>query len=179
MAAAAAQAASEAEAEALVGAASVAVLSPADRRAIRRVLYHLIRGSAVLTRILYRRRITRAAIPVIPTVVGRTARVLATQQAAGRPVTRARAARVMARQTRRTIGRPRTLQRTVRRNQRVARAAARRRLGPPRAAALRPGLPPRPPIVRPGLRRPGAVGVGRPRGPMRAAPMRLPVRGRM
>ena len=82
MAAQAANAQNEAEAEAMIGAASVAVLTPADRAALRRVLPHIIRGAAILTRILRRRRVTRPVVRVVPTVVARTARTLAAQQAA-------------------------------------------------------------------------------------------------
>jgi hypothetical protein len=124
MAAQASVAQNEAEAEAMIGAASVAVLSPADRAALRRVLPHMVRGAAILTRVLRRRRITRPAVRAVPTVVARTARTLAAQQAAtGRPVTRPQAARCMARQTQRVIGQPRTTARAIQRNVRTARAA--------------------------------------------------------
>ena len=62
MADVAARAQTEAEAEAMVGAATLATLSPADRAALRNILPHLVRGTAILTRLLRRRRITRPAV---------------------------------------------------------------------------------------------------------------------
>src|SRR5438445_217332 len=52
MAEAASHEQNEAQAEAMMGAAVVTVLSPRDRRALRRLLPHLVRGASVLTRIL-------------------------------------------------------------------------------------------------------------------------------
>jgi hypothetical protein len=52
LAEAAAHEQNEAEAEAMMGAAVVSVLTPADRVALRRVLPHLVRGAAILTRVL-------------------------------------------------------------------------------------------------------------------------------
>ncbi len=63
MAEAASHEAHEGEAEAMAGAAAVTVISPSDRRALRRILPHLVRGTAILTRILRRRRITRPIGP--------------------------------------------------------------------------------------------------------------------
>src|SRR5439155_2848280 len=103
-------------AEAMVGAAAIATISAADRAALRRILPHMIRGTAILTRILLRRGITRPAVRAVPTIVRSTARTLARGAAAGRPVTRRRAARVMAAQTRRVLGRPRTTAAALRRN---------------------------------------------------------------
>src|SRR5436305_4885405 len=88
MAAVASQARTEAEAEALAGAATVNAISPADRAALRVVLPHLVRGTAILTRILRQRRITRPAVRAVPTIARRTASVLARRAAAGPPVTR-------------------------------------------------------------------------------------------
>src|SRR5256714_9256442 len=108
MAAVASKSATEAEAEAMVGAATVATISMADRAALRRILPHLVRGTAILTRILRRRAITRPAVRVVPTIVQRTATTLARQaQATGRPPTRRAAARVMAAPTRRVPANPR------------------------------------------------------------------------
>jgi hypothetical protein len=96
----------EAQAEAMVGAAVMTTLSPRDRRKLRRVLPHLVRGVAILTRVLRRRRITRPAVRAVPTVVRRTVQVLKNQAAAGKPVTRRTAARAAAIQVRRVIGNP-------------------------------------------------------------------------
>jgi hypothetical protein len=171
MAAQAAVAQNEAEAEAMIGAASVAVLTPADRIALRRVLPHIVRGAAILTRVLRRRRITRPVVRTVPTIVARTARTLAAQQAAtGRPVTRAQAGRCMSRQVRRVLGRPPITARALQRNVRtagVARVAAR---SPRPVQVLRRAQPGRPPVraVSPVVRRAAAVGPrpgARPRRP--------------
>src|SRR6266511_4904879 len=134
MAAVASRAHHEAEAEAMAGAATVAMMSAADRAALRRVLPHLVRGTAILTRILRRRRITRPAVRAVPTIVRRTATSLARRAAAGQPVTRRAAARTMATQTRRVLSSPRTCAAAIQRNVRAPRTAARattRRPAPP------------------------------------------------
>jgi hypothetical protein len=136
MAAVASQARTEAEAEAMIGAATVTVISPRDRAILRRVLPHMVRGAAVLTRILRRRRVTRPVVRAVPTIVRSTGRTLVRQAAAGRPVTRRAAARVMATQTRRVLTSPPACTRAIVRNQRAARVAAR----PRPAAARRPVL---------------------------------------
>jgi hypothetical protein len=127
MAAAASRAQTEAEAEAMIGAAAVATLSAADRRTLRRVLPHLVRGTAVLTRILRRRRVTRPAIRTVPTIIRRTARTLVRRAQSGQPITTRAAARVMALQTRRTIGTPRICAAAIQRNVRGSATAARTR----------------------------------------------------
>jgi len=125
MADVAARAQTEAEAEAMAGAATVATLSPADRAALRTILPHLVRGTAILTRILRRRRITRPAVRAVPTIVRRTTRTLKQRAAAGQPVTRRTAARAMAVQTRRVLGSPRTCVTALQRNVRATRLVRR------------------------------------------------------
>jgi hypothetical protein len=102
------------------------------------VLPHLVRGTAVLTRILRRRRITRPAVRTVPTIVRRTAQTLARRAAAGQPVTRRTAARVMATQTRRVIGSPRTCATALQRNVRAAQTVARTAQRPQRPQGQRP-----------------------------------------
>jgi 16S rRNA G1207 methylase RsmC len=68
MSEAAEQEQNEAEAEAMAGAAVVTVISPADRIALRRVLPHLVRGTAILTRILWANPATRPAVRTVPTI---------------------------------------------------------------------------------------------------------------
>ena len=138
LASVASSAQSELEAEAMVGAAAVSTLSAADRAAIRSVLPHLVRGAAVLTRLLRRRRATRQAVRLVPTVVRRTATTLARRSNAGRPVTRATAARVMAAQTRRVLTSPHVCAVALRRNVTGTRAATRLVRRPP---ARRPNRP--------------------------------------
>jgi hypothetical protein len=131
--------ASTAQTEAMVGAATVISLSPRDRRILRRVLPHLVRGTAVLTRILRRRRSTRNAVRVVPTIVSRTARTLARRASAGQPVTRRAAARAMATQTRNVLGRPRASASALQRNVRATRAVARNSGRPQRPSSYRRG----------------------------------------
>jgi hypothetical protein len=153
MAAAASRVQREAEAEALIGAATVNALTPRDRRQLQALLPHLVHGTAVLTRILRRYPATRPAVRTIPQIVQRTGSVLSRQAAAGRPVTPRVAGRVMARQVRRVLSNPATTARAMARTARSSRALARpvrgtgmasRRpvYGRPGAGALRarPGL---------------------------------------
>jgi hypothetical protein len=125
MAASAAQQNHEGEAEALAGAAAVAVLSAADRRALRRILPHLVRGVAILTRILRRRRMTRPAVRAVPTIVRRTVQTLKRQAASGQPVTRRTAARATVAQIRRVLGNPSVCAAAIAHNVRATRAARR------------------------------------------------------
>jgi hypothetical protein len=117
----------EGEAEAMAGASVVTVIPPADRRALRRVLPHLVRGTAILTRILRRRRITRPAVRIVPTIVRRAVKDLKRQAAKGIPITRRRAARAAAKQVRRVLGSPRACTAAMARNVRVSRAYKRPR----------------------------------------------------
>jgi hypothetical protein len=111
----------EGQAEAMIGGAVVTVLSPRDRRALRRLLPHLVRGAAVLTRILRRRRATRPAVRAVPTIMRRTVATLKRQAAAGRPVTRKAAARVAAVEVRRVLANPAACAAAIRQNVRSAR----------------------------------------------------------
>jgi hypothetical protein len=123
MAAVASQARTDAEAEAMTGAAATLAVSPADRAELRAVLPYLVRGAAVLTRVLRGQPSAHPGIRVVPEIVRRTSHTLARRSATGRPVTRKAAARVMASQTRRVLGNPRTLTRAIQTNQRATRAA--------------------------------------------------------
>jgi len=131
MAEAAAHEQHEGEAEAMAGAAAMTVISPADRRALRRVLPHLVRGTAILTRILRRRRATRPAVRAVPTIIRRTVNIVKRQAATGRPITRKAVARAAATQVRKVLGSPRlctaAIAQTVRRSRRMrgARIASR------------------------------------------------------
>jgi hypothetical protein len=131
MAEAASHEAHEGEAEAMAGAAAVTVISPRDRRALRRILPHMVRGTAILTRILRRRRVTRPAVRVVPTIVRRAVKDLKRQAAKGVPITRKRAAVAAAKQVRRVLGSPKACAAAVARNVKVTRAykRPRRRFG--------------------------------------------------
>jgi hypothetical protein len=111
----------EAQAEAMIGAAVVTVLSPRDRRALRRLLPHLVRGAAVLTRILRRRRMTRPAVRAVPTIMRRTVTTLKRQAAAGQPITRRAAGRAAAVEVRRVLGSPSACAAAIRQNVRATR----------------------------------------------------------
>jgi len=125
MAAVAARAQSEAEAEAMAGAATVASIRGQDLATLRRVLPSMVEGTAVLTRVLRRRRSTRPAVRVVPTIVRRTASTLVRRAAAGQPVTRRAAARVMAQQTRTVLSRPNICGPALQRNVKASRTVAR------------------------------------------------------
>jgi hypothetical protein len=127
MAEVAAGAQTEAEAEAMIGAASVTALSARDRAALRRLLPHLVRGVAILTRVLRRRRITRPAVRTVPVIMQQTVRSLRRRAASGLPVTRRIAGQVMGQQTRRILGNPRLCGLIIQRN---LRSTARARTAP-------------------------------------------------
>lgn len=127
MAEAASHEAHEGEAEAMVGAAAVTVISPKDRRALRKILPHMVRGTAILTRILRKRRATRPAVRVVPTIVRRAVKDLKRQAAKGIPVTRKRAAVAAAKQVRKVLGSPKACAAAIARNMKVSRAYKRPR----------------------------------------------------
>jgi hypothetical protein len=127
MADAASRATGEGEAEAMAGAAAVTVLSPRDRRALSGLLPDLLRGTAVLTRILRRHRRTRPLVRAVPSIMRRSVRNLKRRAAAGRPITRRAAARTTAREVRRVLGSPRLVRASLARNRRTSRAVRRLR----------------------------------------------------
>jgi hypothetical protein len=127
MSEAASMASHEGEAEAMSGAAAVSVLSPRDRRALRRMLPHLVKGAAVLTRILRRKRATKPLVRAVPTIVRRTVRDLKRKAARGARITRRGVARSAARQVRRVLGSPKASAAALVRNVRVSRAYKGRR----------------------------------------------------
>jgi hypothetical protein len=114
-------------AEAMAGAAAVTVLSPSDRRALRTILPHLVRATAILTRILRRRRMTRPMVRAVPAIVRRTVKDLKRHAAKGRPITRRRAARAAAKQVKRVLSSPKACTAAVTRNLKVSRAYKRPR----------------------------------------------------
>jgi len=127
MAEAACNEAHEGEAEAMAGAAVVTVISPRDRRALRRILPHLTRGTAILTRILRRRDSTRAGVRAVPTIMRRTVKSLKRQAAKGAKITRRRAGRTAAKQIRSVLGNPKACVAAIRRNAKVSKAYKRPR----------------------------------------------------
>jgi hypothetical protein len=121
MAEAASHEQNEAQAEAMMGAAVMTVLSPRDRRALQRLMPDLVRGAALLTNILRRRRMTRPVVRAVPTIMRRTVATLKRRAAAGRPITRRAAGRVAAGQVRRVLGNPSACAAAIRQNVRVTR----------------------------------------------------------
>ena len=79
----AAAAESESEAEAFAGAAVYVALSGQDRRDLENLLPHLVRGAAVITRLLHSQRSTRQAVRLIPGIVDGAARTLVRTSSGG------------------------------------------------------------------------------------------------
>jgi len=138
LAEAAAYTANESEAEAMAGAAFATIISASDRRALRRILRHMVRGTAVLTRILRRHRRTRPAVRAVPAIMRRAVKDLRRQAAKGAPITRRRAARTVAKHVRRVLGSPKAASVAIKRNVKVCKVAKHRSIGRrPYAAARR------------------------------------------
>jgi hypothetical protein len=116
---AAANAESEAEAEAFLGALVplAARLIPRVAPAVMRVAPNLIRGVANAARTLRANPATRPLVRTLPTVVRRTTASLARQAAQGRSVTPRRAVQTLARQTAQVVGNPRQCAQAFRRSQ--------------------------------------------------------------
>ncbi len=120
----AAGAATEMEMEALIGSSVALSLSARDRAALRRLVPALVRGAAILARVLRMRRGTRQFVRTVPTIVRHTARSLVAGARAGQPLTQARAARIMAGHTHRVLTSPRRCARALGRNLTAARPMA-------------------------------------------------------
>jgi hypothetical protein len=127
MAEAAYRAAQESEAEAMIGAATVTAISPRDRRQLRIILPHLVRATAILTRILRKRRRTRVGVKAVPTIVRKTMKSLKRQSARGQRMTRRRIARTTAKHIRAVLGKPKVAATAIVRNSKVSRAYRRPR----------------------------------------------------
>jgi hypothetical protein len=103
------------------------VISPRDRRALRRVLPHLVRATAILTRILRRRRRSRVGVKAVPTIMRRAVKSLKRQSRKGLPLSRRRVARTVAKQVHRVLGRPRAAATAIVRNHKLTRKIRRTR----------------------------------------------------
>ena len=121
----AAQSESHMETEALIGSAVAITLSPRERQALRTLLPALVRAAGIVTVLLRKQRITRPLVRTVPTIVRRTARTLVRGAQRGKPITRARAARVMAAHTRQVLGSPGQCTMVIARNLRYAKPLAR------------------------------------------------------
>lgn len=99
----------EAGAEAFLGALIplAARLIPRVAPAIMRAAPQLIRGVSQVARTLRANPSTSPLVRVVPTIVGRTAKSMANQAAAGRTPTPQQASQLLARQTARTLSDPR------------------------------------------------------------------------
>ncbi len=139
---------SEEEAEAFIGALipMAARLLPRAASAVMRVAPQLVRGAANVTRVLRSNPATRQLVRTVPTIVRRTASSIAQQTAQGRPVTPARAAQTLARQTARVIGSPQRCAQAIQRSRALDRQHH-RTVGPTAAAVTprRTGLAARQP----------------------------------
>jgi hypothetical protein len=175
----AAQAESEEEAEAFIGALVplAARLIPRVAPTIMRVAPQLIRGAAGAARALRANPATRQLVRALPTVVRRTTASLARQVQGGRPVTPQAAVQTLARQTAKVLANPRACVNAYRRSRALDRTFH-RAAGPgttgtgpvpgPAAAAARgrttAGVP------RPPARPPGCICGAAQAGPRVAAP---------
>lgn len=104
MAAQAAATESEAEAEAFAGVAAYAALAPRDRRDLERMLPALLRGAAVVTRMLHGNRGSRQAVRLVPGIVDGAARTILRRAAAGQPVDPVAVGRALGAATTRVLG---------------------------------------------------------------------------
>ncbi|MGY1665505.1 hypothetical protein [Geodermatophilus sp. SYSU D00696] len=134
MAAAAARTPSTHEAEALIGAATVMMITPREQAVLQRlvpdIVPKLVQVNSILTRMARRRQGTQPIVTILPTAVTRaTVRPLVRRARRGQPVTRSTVGRVVQTQTRRALTQPPVAARAAQRNQR----AVRRMTQPPRA----------------------------------------------
>ena len=171
LAAQAAATESESEAEALGGAAAYAAINPDDRRELARLLPHLLRGAATITRMLYGNRGTRPAVRLVPGIADGTARAIARRVAAGEPVGPVELGQVMGAVTNQALAPGGVRQAVLRRHARGLARARRRYYGPGRRGYGRRMT---------GARYPRSRSAGRRYGPGRTATMRRqPVRSRI
>jgi hypothetical protein len=103
-----------------------AAISPDDRRELERLLPHLLRGAATITRMLHGNRRTRPAVRLVPGIADGAARAIAKRVAAGEPVGPVELGRVMGAATAQAL-RPGTPRQAVMRRHARGLARARRR----------------------------------------------------
>jgi hypothetical protein len=168
LAAQAAATESESEAEALGGAAALAAINPGDRRELERLLPHLLRGAATITRMLHGNRSTRPAVRLVPGIADGTARTIAKRVAAGEPVGPVDLGQVMGAVATQALTPGGARQAVLRRHARGLARARRRYLGPGRRGYGRRPTGARYPRPRTASRR---YGPGRP-GTVRRQPVR-------
>jgi hypothetical protein len=137
LAAQAAATESESEAEALGGAAAYAAISPDDRRELERLLPHLLRGAATITRMLHGSRNTRPAVRLVPGIADGAARAIAKRVAAGEPVGPVEVGQVMGAATSQALSPGGARQAVMRRHARGLARSRRRYRGPGRGGYRR------------------------------------------
>ncbi len=127
LAATAAAAESEEEAAGLVGGVTIHILGPGPVQ-IRRMTPVLVKRAVRLARVLRRSPRTRPLVPVVGSIVRKTAKSLARRAAKGRPPTPKAAVRTMARHTARTLASPTKVAKALAKNRVLKQRIARRRL---------------------------------------------------
>ena len=142
LAARAASTESESEAEAFAGSAVTLTISEQERRQLESMLPHLLRGAAILTRVLHRNPTTRQGVRLVPGIVDATARTLV-RRSAGRRIRRADVGAVLGSTARRVLSDGRWQSAVTRRHARGLSQLRRRR-----SAGYRP--------ARGGVRRPAS-----------------------
>lgn len=147
LAAQAAATESESEAESFVGSAVAMTLSPRDRRELEALLPALLRGASTLTRVLHRHPASRPGVRMVPSIVGSSARTIATLRSQGHRIRPEDVGAVMAGSAQRVLGDPRWQQAVARRHARGLAQVRRRRLRGRPARGYRSGY------ARPGVRR--------------------------
>jgi hypothetical protein len=80
-----------------------------------------MRATAILTRILRKRRRARVGVKAVPTIMRRTVKSLKRQARKGMPITKRRVARTVAKHVHRVLGRPKTCAAAIVRNTKVVR----------------------------------------------------------
>jgi len=127
LAAAAAEAESEEEAAGLVGGVTIHILGPGPVQ-IRRMTPVLVKRAVRLARVLRRSPRTRPLVPVIGSIVRKTAQSLARRAAKGEPPTAKAAVRTMAKHTARTLASPNRVAKALAKNRVLKTRLARKRL---------------------------------------------------
>ncbi|TCC31003.1 hypothetical protein [Kribbella speibonae] len=129
LAAQAAATESEAEAEALGGAAAYAGINADDRRELERLLPYLLRGASTITRMLHGNRNTRPAVRLVPGIADGAARTVARRIANGEPVGPVELGQVMGAATTQALTPGRVRQAVLRRHARGLSRSRRRYRG--------------------------------------------------
>lgn len=119
----------------------MSTLTARDRAALGNVIPAMMKGVSVLQRVLRQPGKTNPALKVTarvgPTIVRRSVKVLRKKQAAGQPVTKKTAARVVARQTAKVLTNPTRCAHAIAKNMKGQKTAAARTARRAKAAGAR------------------------------------------